>query len=135
MFSSVHLGDELFSYLFVLRDGAGVQECLHRRLAEAIAALMRPPIIVFRHPMIEILLQFADRRVDLLAEGDAIELVEHGLVVALDNSIYLRALGLRARMVDVFDGEIELVFVVFGIAQYSVPRSVRMRCSGMPFSS
>lgn len=100
-----------WSYLFVLRDGTGVKECLHRRLADAIAALIRPQLIVFRHPMIEILLQFANRRVDFLAEGDGIELVAYGLVVALDNSM-LRALGLRARMVDVFDSEIHLVFVV-----------------------
>ena len=36
---------------------------------------------------------------------------------ALANSIGLRALGLGAAVIDVFDGEIELVFVAFGAAK------------------
>ena len=38
------MSDELIAYLFVLRDGSGVKECLHRRLAEAVASLMWPEI-------------------------------------------------------------------------------------------
>jgi hypothetical protein len=34
---------------------------------------------------IEILPLFADRRMDLLAEGDAVERVEHGLAIPLDD--------------------------------------------------
>ena len=34
----------------------------------------------------------------------------------LDDSIRLRALGLGARVVNILDGEIELVFMVLGIA-------------------
>jgi IS30 family transposase len=68
------------------------------------------------YPGVEIGLQFVDRRIDLLAEGDAIELVEHGLVKALDDAVGLRALGLGARVVNVLDGEIEFVFVPLGIA-------------------
>ena len=66
--------------------------------------------------MIEIPLQLADRRVDLLAESDAVEFVEHGLVVSLNDAIGLRALGLGAAMVDILDGEMELIFVMLGIA-------------------
>jgi len=33
------------------------------------------------------LLQFADRRIDLLVEGDAVKLVEHGLVVSVDDAV------------------------------------------------
>jgi uncharacterized protein HemY len=51
-------------------------------------ALVRPRLIILR-PDIEILLQFADRRIELLAEDDAIELVEHGLVKPLDDAIIL----------------------------------------------
>ena len=38
---------------------------------------------------IEVDLQILDRGVDLLAEGDAVELVEHGLVEALDDAVGL----------------------------------------------
>ncbi len=77
---------------------------------------MWPDLVVLCHPCIEILLQFADRRIDLFAEGDAVELVEHGLMVSFDNAIGLWALGLGAAMVDVLDGEIEFVFMMLGIA-------------------
>ena len=116
------MSGELFAYLFFLCNGAGVKESLHRRLAETIAALVRPRLIILGHPDIEILLQFADRRIDLLAEGDAVELVEHGLVKPFDDAIGLRAPGLGAGMVDVLDSKVELVFVavvgaaIFGAA-------------------
>jgi hypothetical protein len=50
------------------------------------------------------------------AERDTVELVEHRFVEALADAVGLRALGLGARMIDVLDGEVELVFVSFGIA-------------------
>ena len=62
---------------------------------------MRPFLVVALDPGIEIALQFADRAVDFLAKGDAVELVERRLVEALDDAIGLRALGLGARMVDI----------------------------------
>ena len=49
--------------------------------------------------------------VDLFAERDAVELVEQGLVEALADTVGLRAFRLGARVIDVFHGEIELVFV------------------------
>ena len=52
-------------------------------------------LLAFR-PDIEILPLFADRRMDLLAEGDAVELVEHGLAIPLDDTSDLRAPGLDA---------------------------------------
>jgi hypothetical protein len=75
--------------------------------------LMGPLLIVFRHPMV---VQLADRRVDPLAKGDAVELVEHGLVVSFDDAIGLWALGVGSSVVDILDGEIELIFVTLGIA-------------------
>ena len=52
-----------------------VKEGLHRGLAEAPAALMRPILIVAPDPGVEVRLQLGDRAVDALAEGDAVELV------------------------------------------------------------
>ena len=88
---------------FFFRDWEGVKESLDRRLSEAPFALMRPDLVELAHPEIEVGLQLLDRRVDLLAEGDAIELVEHGLVKTLDNSVGLRALGPGSSMVDILD--------------------------------
>jgi hypothetical protein len=49
---------------------------------------------------------------------------------ALADSIRLRALGLGAAVVDVFDRNVELVFVALG-NKNSVPRSVSMRNNRM----
>src|SRR3712207_9081358 len=59
----------------------------------------------------EVGLELVDAAVELLAEDDAVELVEQGLVEALDDPIRLRALGLGPAVVDVLDGEVELVLV------------------------
>jgi hypothetical protein len=48
---------------------------------------MWPFLIVALDPGIEIALKFGDRSIDLLAEDDAIELVEHRLVEAPDDAI------------------------------------------------
>src|SRR5436305_7326274 len=78
------------------------------------AALMRPPIIVLDQPGIEIGLQLVDAAIDLLAERHPIELVQHGAMEALADSIRLRAFGLGAAVIDVFDGEVKLVFMALG---------------------
>src|SRR6266568_1173382 len=101
---------------FLLGGRQCVKEGLHRRLAEAPASLMWPRLIVFAKPQIKIGLQLVDRTIHLFAEGDAVELVEHGLVEALADAVGLRALGLGPRMVDVLDGKIELVLVMLWIA-------------------
>ena len=54
--------------------------------------------------------------VQLFAERDPIKLVEQSFVEALTNAIGLRALGLGARVVDVFDRKIELIFAPLRIA-------------------
>ena len=76
---------------------------------------MRAFCVVLTYPCIEIRLQFIDRSVDLLAEGNAVKLVEHRLVQALNDPVRLRALGLGPRVVDVFDREVQLVRVLLGI--------------------
>src|SRR5579863_7506513 len=82
----------------------------------------RPPfLVVLLHlvaldPAIKIDLEIGDRAVDLLAKGDAIELIEHRLVEPLNDAIRLRALGLGARMVDILERQIELIFVMLRVA-------------------
>src|SRR3984893_1445364 len=101
---------------FVPRNRTGVKESLHRRLAKTPASLMWPFLVVAIDPFIKIGLQGLDRSVELLAERDTVELVEDGLVKALDNAIRLWALRLGPRMVNVFHREIKLVVVMLGIA-------------------
>src|SRR3954451_12631420 len=84
-------GDHL---LLCERDG--VKEGLHRGLAEAPAALMRPVLVVAPDPFIKVGLQLDDRAVDALAERDPIELVQHRLVETLDDAVRLWAFGLGA---------------------------------------
>ena len=109
-----------------------VKEGLHRRLAEAPSPLMRPVLGVTLDPGIEVGLKFGDRSIDLLAEDDAIELIEHRLVEPLNDAISLAgSWSWCARMVDIFErSEIGLVFVMLArLPQYSVPRSVSTRQS------
>ena len=77
--------------------------------------------------MIKIDLEIGDRAVDLLAKGDAIELIEHRLVEPLDDAIRLRALGLGARMVDILERQVELIFVVLGAAAIFLRRDQSAR--------
>ncbi len=74
------------------------------------------PLSSGSRPAIQVGLQIVDRTIHLLTEGDTVELVEHGLVEALADAIGLRALGLGARVIDVLDREIELVFMPLRIA-------------------
>ena len=121
--------------LFVAGERGCVKEGLHGGFPEAVAALMSSGLVVLIDPEIEIGLKLSDGVVDLFAESDAIELVEQGLVEPLDNTIRLRAFRFGPRVIDVFHGEVELVFVPSCVPQYSVPRSVSRRCKGMPCSS
>src|SRR5215472_6673318 len=90
---------------------------LDSTLAEAPAALMGPLLVVFGDPRIKVGLQLVDRAVDLFAEHHPVELIQHGTMEALADSIGLRAFGLGAAVVDVLDREIELVFMALGAAK------------------
>ena len=111
---------------FLARDRSCIDEGLHGSLSEAIAALMGSYLIVFVHPDIEVGLQLADCRIDLFAEGYAIELIEHGLVKALDDAVGLRALCLGTCVIDVLHREVEFVFAaVMGAAIFGPSKKNR----------
>ena len=90
---------------------------MHWGLAETPAALMRPMLIVFEKPSIEIGLQLVDRPIDPFSERDPIEFIEHGAMEALADAVGLWALGLGAAVIDVLDREIEFVFMALGAAK------------------
>ena len=74
---------------FLLRDRHCVKEGLHRRFSEAAASLMWPCLIVPADPQIDVGLQLVERTIHLFSERDAVELVEHGLVEALADTVGL----------------------------------------------
>ena len=78
---------------------------------------MRSLVVVVDEPSVEVSLQLVDRQVDLLTEGDPVEFVKDGAMKALANAIGLRAFSLGAAVVDVLDGQIELVIVALGTAK------------------
>ena len=55
---------------------------------------MRARLVVLGDPGIKVGLELVDVAVELLAEDDAVELVEQSLVETLDNPVCLRALVL-----------------------------------------
>ncbi len=48
---------------------------------------MCPDLVLFRHQCVESFPRFADRRMDILAKGNAVKLIEHCLVEALSDAI------------------------------------------------
>src|SRR5436305_11918914 len=105
------------SHQFLLCERERVKKALHRGLAEAPAALVRPLLVVVDEPGIEIGLQFLDRAIDLFTERHPIELVEQRAMKALADSVGLWALGLGAAVTDVFARQVELVLVAFPAAE------------------
>lgn len=67
---------------------------------------MRARFIIDGDPFIEIILQRGDARIELLADREAVELLEHGAMKALADPVGLRALGFRAGVIDILDGKI-----------------------------
>src|SRR5215471_12171038 len=74
---------------FLLGQGKRVKKGLYRSFAKAPASLVWPALVVVGEPSIEIGLQIVDCAIDLLAERHPIELVEHGAVKPLADSIGL----------------------------------------------
>src|SRR5262249_53881765 len=78
---------------------------------------MRSTIVVFDQPSVEIDLQLIDRVINLFTKGDPVELVQHGAMEALANSIWLRALGFGAAVIEILDRPVELVFMALNAAK------------------
>ena len=70
-------------------------------------------VVVILQPEIEVGLQLLKRRVERLAESRRVELILQGLVEALTDAVGLRMAGLRAAVIDILDGQVQLIFVMF----------------------
>jgi hypothetical protein len=84
-------------------------------LAFAPAALMWSLLIVALAPFIQICLQFVEVSIGLLAKRDSVELIKQGFVETLYEAKGLRALGLRATVIDVLHGQVPLILVALRV--------------------
>lgn len=88
---------------------------------------MRPLLIVLLEPRLQVGLAFLERPIDLLAEHDAVKLVQHRFMEPLTDPIGLEMPRLGADMINVPYGEVRFASRRSGVPQYSVPRSVSTR--------
>ena len=75
---------------------------------------MRSLLVVLPQPGVQVSLQLLQRAIDLLPEGHAIQLVQHGLVEPFADPVRLGMPGLRAGMINVLGREISFILVSFG---------------------
>ena len=72
-------------------------------------------IIVVFQPYVQIRLQLCNIAIEFLAERDLVKLLQDRLVKSFTDSVCLRAPGFSFRVIDVFQSQVELVFVVLTI--------------------
>ena len=76
--------------------------------------LMGPFSIILIKPPVKVFLQGLQVAVHALAERDLVELVQDGFVEALTDAVGLGRLGLGLAVIDVIDGQVELVIMALG---------------------
>ena len=76
-------------------------------------------IVVDLHPLVEIGLKLLKASIDLPSKCDLVELLQNRFVEAFADPVGLRAFGFGSRVVDILDGEIELILVLFFLATVS----------------
>ena len=94
----------------------GIAKRLHRRLSETVLAGVRPVLIVCHQPGLQVSLQLLERAIQLLSERDAVELILYSPVEALADAIGLRRPCFGLGMVNVLDGQVELILVMLALA-------------------
>ena len=77
---------------------------------------MRSLLVVFDQPSVEVDLQLVQAFVDLLAEGDLIELFEDRLVEAFTDTVGLRTPRFGSRMINVLNCQVQLELVLVFLA-------------------
>lgn len=90
----------------------GFSKSLKWGAAITIFAAVGPRAVVFKQPFIQISLQVCERSIQLFAESDLLEFILNGAVEPFTNAVGLRRTGFGLGMVDVFQRQIELIFVM-----------------------
>ena len=70
-------------------------------------------VVVISQPVVQIVLQLFNRAVDLAPERDLIKLLQNGFMKALADSISLRMPNFRLGVLNVIEGQVELVIMRF----------------------
>lgn len=91
----------------IVRELRTLDERLHRRLSVAVLSGVCALGIVSFHPSIHVRREFFNRVIQLAPEGTRVEVVLDRLMGALADAIRLRALGLRTRMLDALQIQVE----------------------------
>jgi hypothetical protein len=73
-----------------IRQRLRIQERLHRRLAIAVLAAVRPLTVIAFNPLVHVGLQLLEAAVELLAKRHLIKLLEDSAMKALADPIRLR---------------------------------------------
>ena len=69
-------------------------------------------LIVLFQPSVEIVLRLLQGRIELFAKGYAVEFILHGAMEAFTDAVGLRRLGSSSAVIDIFHGQIQLIFVM-----------------------
>src|SRR6185503_11754152 len=94
------------------RELFAFSESLPRRLPIAIPSTMRTLLIVPLERMIQILLQFFQRVIDLLAESDCVELLLERPIEAFTDAVSLWMARLGLAVINILQRQVELVLVM-----------------------
>ena len=70
-------------------------------------------VVVISQPVVQIVLQLFNRVVDLAPERDLIKLLQNGFMKALADSISLRMSNFRLGVLNVIEGQVELLIMRF----------------------
>ena len=73
-------------------------------------------LVVFDQPSVEVHLQLVQALVDLLAEGDLVELFEDRFVEAFADTVGLRTPRFGSRVINILKGEVQLELVLVLLA-------------------
>ena len=92
------------------------EESLHGCLPETVFPGVRPLRVIRVHPSVKVCLQLFYRGVYLLSESDGVEFVLDSPVEAFTDAVCLRTLGLDFGVINVLDGQIQLVFMCFPVS-------------------
>ena len=102
--------------VFLVPNQFPTEQGFHRRPAVAHFTLVGSFIIVINEPIVQVFLQGADIRIQFFTESHLIKLLQNRLVEAFADAVGLGRHGLCPGVVDVIDGQVELVIVLIHLA-------------------
>jgi hypothetical protein len=77
---------------------------------------MRTLFVIESHPFVNISLQLIQILIDFLAKSNLVELFADGFVKPFADAVRLWMLDLRLCMIDIFDRQVKLIFVMLSRA-------------------